>query len=119
MIGDKSFFTNLTLTNDWSITFGDGHKALICCTGSIIASCIHKLNDVLFVEGIKANLISISQICDNNHTINLNKMVCTILDKKGNTLVRGINLEENCYSMDSLPKVVFNRLSRCTKRGMA
>lgn len=88
-----------------SVTFGDGNKALICGKGSISAPNIPKLKDVLFVEGIKANLININQFCDNNHKINFTKMDCTMPDKKGNTLVRGIRLEENCYYMDSHPEV--------------
>ena len=35
-------------------------KGFICVSG------IPKLEEVLYVEGLKANLISISQLCENN-----------------------------------------------------
>lgn len=59
MIGDKSFFINLIHSNDRSVTSGDENNALICGKGSISALEILELKYVLYVEDIKANLISI------------------------------------------------------------
>lgn len=60
MKGEKYLFTNLILTNERSITFGYKNKALICGWGSINALRILELKDVLYVEGLMANLINIS-----------------------------------------------------------
>lgn len=92
MTGDKSFFTKLTITNHGSITFGDGNKALICGKGSINALGIPKLNDVLYVERFKANLINVSQICDSRCTVEFTQKDCTVYDDLENTLVRCIIL---------------------------
>lgn len=60
MTRDKSSFTNLLLTNDGFVTFGGGNKALINRKGSIISPGNPKLEDVLYVEGLKSNHISIN-----------------------------------------------------------
>lgn len=40
--------------------------------------------DVLLVDGLKANLISISQLCDSNYTVLFSKENCKILVVNGN-----------------------------------
>lgn len=52
------------LINDGSITFAKENKAMICNKGSISALGILKLKDILSVDGLKANLISIIQISE-------------------------------------------------------
>lgn len=101
--------------NDGSVTFGDGNKALICERGSINAPRIPKLNYVLFVKGLKANLISISQICDNNYKVKFTKKDYTMLDKSGNALVIGIRSKDNYYCVGSHLEVSCNRSSLSAK----
>ena len=43
------------------VAFGDGAKGRILAKGNIMKP---QLNDVRYVEGLKANLISVSQLCD-------------------------------------------------------
>lgn len=61
IIGDKSFFINLTLMNDCLVTFGYDTKTLICGRGLISAQEIYKHKDVCSMKGLKTNLISINQ----------------------------------------------------------
>lgn len=60
MTGDKSLFTHLAEVHDRRVTFGDGNSARIIGKGTVEVPGIPKLNDVLYVEGLKHNLISIS-----------------------------------------------------------
>ena len=62
MTGNKSFFTSFTAFDGGSVTFGDGNVACEKGKGTICAPKIPSLNEVLNVEGLKENLISISQI---------------------------------------------------------
>ena len=62
--GNKEFFTNLQLCNLESITFGDGAKSTILGSGSLNIPGVPKLENVLLVNVLKVNLISISQLCD-------------------------------------------------------
>ncbi|XP_010549190.1 PREDICTED: uncharacterized protein LOC104820444 [Tarenaya hassleriana] len=47
-----------------SVTFGDGKKGKILSKGTLNVSGLPKLKDVKVVQGLRANLISISQLCD-------------------------------------------------------
>lgn len=69
MIEDKSFFVNFVQVNDESVTFGHKNKAMICCKGSISSFGILELKEVHFVDGLKENLIIISQICDDMYLV--------------------------------------------------
>ena len=46
------------------VTFGDGAKGKIVGIGNLIKHGLPRLNNVLLVKGLAANLISISQLCD-------------------------------------------------------
>ena len=64
MIEDESKFTFLTKKNGGYVTFEDNAKRKIIGQGNIgndISSLIEK---VLLVDGLKHNLLSISQLCD-------------------------------------------------------
>ncbi|KAL6348246.1 hypothetical protein AAG906_005538 [Vitis piasezkii] len=61
---NRSFFTNFTEFDGRNVTFGDGNVGSVKGKDTICASGIPNLEEVLYVEGLKANLISISQICD-------------------------------------------------------
>ena len=64
MTSNRSFFTNFTEFNGGNVTFGHGNVANVKGKDIICAPRIPNLEEVLYVEGLKANLISISQICD-------------------------------------------------------
>ena len=60
MTRDKSYFTSLEDYNGGTVTFGD--ESLACVKGkrSISIFCFPKLDSVLYVDGLKAYLLSIS-----------------------------------------------------------
>ncbi|KAG9458354.1 hypothetical protein H6P81_002862 [Aristolochia fimbriata] len=64
--GSTEFLTNLHKENGGQVTFGDGAKGSVVGKGDLNVQGLPKLTNVLLVEGLKANLISISQLCDQN-----------------------------------------------------
>ncbi|XP_052735191.1 uncharacterized protein LOC128197408 [Vigna angularis] len=46
------------------VTYGDNNKGRIMGTGNIGGGSTLTIKDVLYVEGLKHNLLSISQLCD-------------------------------------------------------
>ena len=70
MIGDKSFFTSLEECNGGTITFRDGNLAHAKGKKSIYIPSYPKFDEVFYVDGLKENLLNISQICDKDHTMN-------------------------------------------------
>ena len=53
--------------------------------------------DVWYVDGLKANLLSISQICDNGLNVLFTKYECEVLDGGGDCMCVGVKTADNCY----------------------
>ena len=53
VIGDKSFFTSLENYDGGVVTFGDGNLAKVKDKGSIVIPGCPKLDEVLYIEGLK------------------------------------------------------------------
>ncbi|RVW78579.1 hypothetical protein CK203_046750 [Vitis vinifera] len=63
MTGDESKFAFLTKRKRGYVTFGDNAKERIIGQGNI-GNGTSSLKSVLLVDGLKHNLLSISQLCD-------------------------------------------------------
>ena len=64
MIEDESKFSFLTKKNGGYVTFGDNAKGIIISQGNISNGTSSLIESVLLVDGLKHNLLSISQLCD-------------------------------------------------------
>ena len=64
MIEDESKFTFLTKKNGGYVTFEDNAKRKIIGQGNIGNDISSLIESVLLVDGLKYNLLSISQLCD-------------------------------------------------------
>ena len=49
------------------------------------------------MKGLTANLISISQLCDQGLLVNFSKSECLVKDKKDDILMKGIKYKDNGY----------------------
>ena len=79
------------------VTFDDG-VTRIPGKGSLNMEGFPRLKDVLHVDGLKANLISISQMCDSNLHVNFTHDKCLVMDNDGNYFLEGSKSLENCYT---------------------
>ena len=52
---------------------------------------------MLYVEGLKVNILSISQICDQEFMVLFSKGKCLVLDESGKKLISGVHTLNNCY----------------------
>ena len=64
MTSNKRLLSNVLPSSLDSVTFGDDVKGNVLWSGSLNIPSFPKLGDALFVNGLKANLISIIQLCD-------------------------------------------------------
>ena len=64
MTGDKEQFNKLDAKDGGYVTFGDNTKRKIIGNGEIGNPQFLSIYHVLFVDGLKHNLLSISQLCD-------------------------------------------------------
>ena len=69
MTGDKTLFKHLKEMKDEFVMFGDGSCSQILGKGSIEILGFPILKEVLYIDGLKANLLSISQLCDDNYLV--------------------------------------------------
>ncbi|KAG2708148.1 hypothetical protein I3760_05G178300 [Carya illinoinensis] len=101
--GDKTLFKKVETSHGGTVTFGDGSKVVIEEKGSIEIPRLPVLHDVLFVNGLKANLLSISQFCDNNFSVQFSKDECSLYDKGGEWVLKGTRTSDNCYGISPKP----------------
>ena len=64
MIGDKSKFLSLSEQKSRDVAFGNDAPGKIRGKGLVSLNSKGKAQDVLFVDGLKHNLLSVSQVCD-------------------------------------------------------
>ena len=55
--------------------------------------------DVWYVDELKANLLSISKICDNGLNVLFTKYECEILDGGGDCMCVGVRTADNYYGL--------------------
>ncbi|XP_050882935.1 uncharacterized protein LOC127086256 [Lathyrus oleraceus] len=81
MTGNINKFSNLNLKAKGFVTYGDNNKGKIPGKGIVGAPPFTSIKDVLYVKGLKHNLLSISQLCDKGFKIKFTKDECLIEDE--------------------------------------
>ena len=64
MTGDKNQFISLESKDGGNVTFGDNAKRMIVGIGQVGNPKTLSIHKVLLSDGLKHNLLSISQLCD-------------------------------------------------------
>ena len=54
---------------------------------------------MLYIKGLKANLLSITQICDEDSLVQFSKKGCIIIDEEGIQVLEGNRTTDNCYGV--------------------
>ena len=78
MIGDESKFAFLIKRNGGYVTFGDNAKRRIIGQCNIGNDTSFLIESVLLVDGLKHNLLSISQLCDKGFKVIFEASHCII-----------------------------------------
>ena len=99
MTGNKALFKTLFEGKTGTFTFGDGSKSVIRGIEIINIPGLPMFKDVWFVDGLKANMLSIGQICDNGLNVLFTKYEYEILDDGGDCECVGIRTANNCYGI--------------------
>jgi hypothetical protein len=110
MTGNKSFFETLVMEEGGNVTFGDGSKKKVIGKGTISVPGLPSLSNALLVDGLKANLISISHLSDERYSVLFSKDNCSILKPNGQTLLKGMRSSDNCYCLEA--RIVSNNVSK-------
>ena len=87
MTSDRSHFKIFKPKKGRNVTFGDGSKSQIKWEIIISLPGVPNIENVLYVEGLAVNLLSISQICDQDFMVLFSKERCLV------SCVDHVNLE--------------------------
>jgi hypothetical protein len=102
MTGDKTLLKEVQMGKGGWITYGDGSQSKVVGKGIIDIPGLETSQEALYVEGLKANLLSISQFCDNDLVVQFSKKECNIFDSSGKWLMGGERTADNCYGLSGL-----------------
>ena len=80
MTGDKAIFSSISPKDGRYVTFGDNAKGKIVREGKVGKSLNRTINDVLLVNSLKHNLLSIIQFCDKNCKVVFGPNRCVVFD---------------------------------------
>jgi hypothetical protein len=100
MMDDKNKFTSLTLKDGGNVKFGDNSKGKIIGIGNIGKTHSLVIEDVLLVDGLKHNLLSISQLCDKGYNVIFKSIMCIIVNEIDNQVLFVAFRNENVYTID-------------------
>jgi hypothetical protein len=100
MTRNKKWFSSLTpLSHKEYVTFGDDKKGKVLGTGIVKVNGYFTLNDVSFVDRLRYNLLSVSQLCDANLSVLFHMSDSHVLDSSGKR-VCGISCIGNVFQAD-------------------
>jgi hypothetical protein len=99
MTGDKSKFLTLSDSKSGNVTFGNDAPGKIKGKGIVsLSNGKRKAQDVLFVEGLKHNLLSVSQVCDRGCEVVFTSKDYRIKSvDSGQLVAKGIRTKNNVY----------------------
>jgi hypothetical protein len=100
MTGDKNKFTSLALKDGGNVKFGDNSKGKIIGIGNIGKTYSLVIENVLLVDGLKHNLLSISQLCDKSYNVIFKSIMCIIVNEVNNQVLFVAFRNENVYTID-------------------
>jgi len=99
MTGDKTKFAKLELKEEEFVTYRDNNKGRIHGNGVIGNGSFFNIKNVLLVEGLKHNLISISQLCDKGFKVMFESNNSFIYDAYDSIVLIG-KIVNNIYLLD-------------------
>jgi len=78
MTGDAKKFNKISYKASGHVTYGDNNKGKILGVGKVTSSSSTVIKNVLLLEGLKHNLLSISQLCDKGPKVIFESNHCLI-----------------------------------------
>ena len=110
MTGNRSLFKVFESKKGGNVTFGDWSKSQIKGKETISLPGLTNIANVLYVEGLRVNLLSISQICDQDFMVVFSKGKCFVLNESRKKLISGVHTLDNCYGLVPNVDIVCNSI---------
>ena len=100
MTGDKEQFNKLDAKDGGHVTFGDNAKGKIIGIGEIGNPHSLSMHHVLLVDGLKHNLLSISQLCDMGNKVTFYPKNCFVTSLDEDKVIFSGERVDNVYVID-------------------
>ena len=99
MTGDNNKLLSYSaLEKENKVTFGNDTPAVIKGKGSVFLKEKVKANEVMYLDGLKHNLLSVSQMCDQGTEVVFSSKECVVCDlDTGKTIIKGNKTPSNLY----------------------
>ena len=110
MTGDRFLFKVFESKKGGNVTFGDGSKSKIKGKGTISLLGLPNITNVLYVEGLRVNLLSMSQICDQEFMVLFSKRKFLAVNEFGKKLISGVCTLFNYYGLVPDADIVCNSI---------
>lgn len=96
MIGDKNKFQSLRRMNRGKVKFEGNSLARVVGIGSLVLNDGEtKVENILYVKGLKHNLLSVSQLCDEGYDLVFNSKY-HVINKREKHIANATKVENNC-----------------------
>ena len=100
MTGDRNCFLTFEKKDGGLVTFGNNDKGKIRGKGTIGKPNSAKIENVQYVEGLKHNLLSISQLCDSGFEVVFKPDICEVRQTSSNKLFFSGSRRNNLYVLE-------------------
>src|SRR3954470_24926359 len=100
MTGRRSTFQDLVLKPGGEVKFGGDQKGKIIGSGTIKSGNSPSIPNVLLVDGLSHNLLSIIQLSDNGYDIIFNQKYCKAVSQKDGSILFTGKRKNNIYKTD-------------------
>ena len=103
MLGRKEAFIKLKKEKSEDVYFGNDGTAKIMGKGTVTLKGNATMQNVLYVEGLKDDLLSVGKMCDANYNLIFYAKVCEIRRNGSKKIIgRGIRTLGNVYSLNEI-----------------
>ncbi|KAH0769697.1 hypothetical protein KY290_013678 [Solanum tuberosum] len=100
MTGDTLNFLSLEVHQGGGVSFGGGKNGSILGIGKIRKTVDHSIVNVHYVNGLKFNLLSVSQMCDKGNEVKFLSDKCLVINCSTNKVVMIARRVKNMYVAD-------------------
>ena len=87
MMDDKDQFVTLEIKEGGVVTFGDNGKGQIIRIGKIQITPSTFIKNILYVSGLRHNLISINQLCEIGYKFSFEPLACIVTNPIDNYVI--------------------------------
>ncbi|KAI3746509.1 hypothetical protein L6452_08943 [Arctium lappa] len=99
MTGNKELISSFKAKSGGAVTFGDNKQGQIKGYGELLRGKV-SISKVAYVDGLKHNLISISQLCDHGFDVKFQRKYCSLLHSESGQEMLRADRKGNLYRMN-------------------